>query len=161
MIDQILTHLQNLTLLDFFLLIAVPAFLAMNTRSFLTYRKLKKEHTERYKELEENKCDGPHTWISMSILGKESHVCKDCCFCPDKEAFVKKEFVNAEVQRSKFDKELALFKEKRIKEIGKEVGLDEDKAKSIYMKFVSIQKDFTLDYIEEMMKMDEEKSEEV
>jgi hypothetical protein len=157
--EIIVQTIKSFTFIDVLVLIGGPLYFIITVKQFLKYRKERKEHDIKYKKLESSKCEGPHTWLSMDILGKETHVCKECYYCPDHECFVKGEFVRADIERKKFKLELEQYKENRIREIGAEIGLDESKTKDIYTKFVSIQKEFTLDYLEKALLRDKKENE--
>jgi hypothetical protein len=116
-----------------------------------------KKLKERMKVLEENKCKGPHTWIQMSILGTNVHVCKECRWSAKLEAYVKESFVSARLEEIKFDDALEEYKKEALVNISEQHGLDIDATNKIYKQMISIKKDFVLGYLDK--KLEEMKGE--
>lgn len=118
-------------------------------RDYLRFRRITKRHKDHMANLEAKKCKGPHSWIDMEIMGEKTHVCKECCFTPKHDTFVKEHFVKAELEHIKYKKELEEYKSKRMAEICEKYNIEESRAQAISDEVVSIKKDFAI------MKLDE------
>lgn len=135
-----------------YLCIAIFAICAVVLiRMFFYNLKQMRRSRARLKQLEENKCKGPHSWIEMHILSKDVHVCKECCYCPSLENYVKKSFVNAKLEEIKFDEELEKYKEEKIDQISTEHSLSYNETKELYKKLISIKKNFTVEYLDKKL----------
>ena len=135
---------NSLSLADALLIIGTPIWLTIYLRWYFKQRKNRKHYKKRIAELEEQKCDGPHSWIYMPIDGDSVNVCKECCWSPTHEGYIKRLHVDAEIKAKDFNDEC----EKHLKEKLEEYGVTQE----MYDKLVNIKKDFALAYIDERMK---------
>lgn len=144
---------------DVLLLIFLPFILITSLRGLVRGYKKFKSLKKEIKELEENKCKGPHDWIDMNIMGKKTHVCKTCCFVPDFNAFAKRMYVNGELKARQFQSELEEYRKVKIKEMSENFSLEPDVIEDIANSVFSIKKDFTTKFLAkeiEKMKVDNE-----
>lgn len=117
-------------------------------------KKIKKQ----IEELEKNKCKGPHKWININVENKNTHVCRECYWCPSYESYIKKVFVDAEIKKEKFEEDMESYKKQKLLEIQEKYGLKEEDVKDIYNKIINIKKDFTLKEMENFLKEIENKN---
>lgn len=113
------------------------------------------------KELRDNKCKGPHSWFRVTALGMELNVCKDCCYVPKYDTFLKREIVNAHLKQIELKEKWEGYKEEKYKEIASYYGLEPEYIEEIIHKVSSLKKDFYVDHlenvIEEMAKKNDKK----
>lgn len=133
------------------ILIIAPILFAYFSQSGRMFRKLKKAEKQQLEELYEKKCKGPHKWFEMTVSGEKVHVCKECCWCPSRELFVKPHFVRAELKALIFEEKLNQFTKKRMIEISEKYGVSIEKATEIGEEVIGIKKDFTLKYLDEKL----------
>jgi DNA repair exonuclease SbcCD ATPase subunit len=150
MIDQFLETLGGNTvgyILLFGISFMVLWLLASTTRSYRAYRKATKDYEQRLGELEEKKCNGPHKWLKMNVDGVKSHVCQDCCWCPDHEAYVKEIYVKAELEAIEFRKNLEIYREERLDEIAEKYSVSSEKIREIAEEVTRIKQDFAVEHL--------------
>lgn len=127
-------------------------------RSFLKAREKYKKQKDHYKKLETNKCKGPHSWISMTVEGEKTHVCRQCCWSPKHENFVKDFFVKDAIYSEQFDAEYKKFFDEKIQEISTQYGISVETITQIEEKIYKIKQEFSVQYLKKML--DELKTEE-
>jgi hypothetical protein len=115
------------------------------------YKKTKKIK-EQFKELESNKCKGPHSWIDIEVMKEKTHVCSKCYWSPKHNTFVKKMFVDAEIQYKKFEEELEKYKQQRIEQLAAKYFMEPDDLKIVAEEILKIKKDFTTQYLDKKIK---------
>jgi hypothetical protein len=142
-IELVITVFLTISLLSVFM-----AYFSKSSRSF---RKMRKNQIKEFKELEKNKCAGPHSWIKMKIGGENTHVCKDCYWCPSVEGFIKPHFVRAELKQAEFNSELDKYFKQKIEEISSENNMETDKLLKINEEISKIKKDFTTKWLEKCL----------
>lgn len=124
-------------------------------KSFKRIKKMK----EQFKELDKNKCKGPHSWVEMDILGKKTFVCKECYWCTEVEGYVKKNYVEAHLKNLEFEDKLKEYVEKEKNKILQQYNLKKEDLESILNKINNAKKDFTIkwldDSLEKLKKRDE------
>lgn len=147
--DNIIGYIQATGFWGMLSLLIVLLMAFFTVRDFLRFKKKKDKIIKQIKELEDQKCKGPHSWMDMEILGEVTHVCKDCCFIPKHDTFVKRHFVDAQIKQNEYLKEAEEYRKKRMGEICEKYDIQESLAQSISDEVVSIKKDFAL------MKLDE------
>lgn len=103
--------------------------------------------------MEENKCKGPHKWFEMEIEDQKTHVCRDCCWCPHHDSFIKEFYVKIAVFESDHEKHL----EEGLKKLSSEYEIDVEKLKEINSKITQISSDFSKAYLEERLESLKEK----
>jgi hypothetical protein len=151
-----------MSLFDIAFILIVPFVFTFVIKGIWKQIKYIKRVNQNIKKLEAQKCKGPHSWLKMSIIGQEVHVCKDCCYSADIDGYVKREFVNAHIKEMEFMAALEEFTIKRKKEIAEKFNLKFSELEKISEEVVSIKKDFTIKWLEKSLKeMEEERSEKV
>lgn len=142
-------NLQVFLLIAFFLinLIAFVYFSKVLYKNF----KLRRQQINRLKKLEENKCKGPHSWISMEVDGSQTHVCRDCYFSPKHDMFVKEYFVKEAVYSEQFDLDYKKYFDEKVQEIAQAYGISGDKIIEINDKVTHIKQEFSLQYLKKML----------
>lgn len=113
--------------------------------------KTKRQQIKRIKNLELNKCKGPHSWISMNIEGSQAHVCRDCYFSPKYDSFVKEIFVKEAVYKEQFDSDYKKYFDQKVQEIAAIHNLPLDQVADIGEKIIKIKQDFSLQYIKKII----------
>ncbi len=143
---------KNLGILIFTFLIAVN-LAGLVYFSVVIYKniKLRRQQAKKISELESNKCKGPHSWISMTVDGPKTHVCKKCYFSPKHDGFVKESFVQEAIHAEQFDIQYKEYFDKKIQEIAFFYNMPIDKLAEIGEKILQIKKDFAFEYIKKMM----------
>ena len=111
-------------------------------------RKKVKDHVVKMKKLDDQKCKGPHSWVKFYLIDEEKHVCKDCCWCPDLEDYVKRSYVDGELRAIEFRKGLEEYTRTTMINICDEFSLSQDNLGLIKSKLDEIKKNYTLEYIE-------------
>lgn len=136
---------ESVIIISLLFLSIIAVFLAKS--SIQKFNKLLKDHKD-YKEMEKNKCNGPHSWIQMDVMSKKTHVCKDCCWSPSHETFVRSIYVRMAI----FEQEYEKYLEEELKNMSQEHGISVEKIKEINAKLSKISADFSKSYIEKNVK---------
>lgn len=149
---MMIDFLKNIELLNVILGAGVGYLMFNLTRSYLRTRKVVKEFKKEKAELEANKCTGAHNWIEMDIMGEKTHVCRDCYWSPKHEEFVRKIFVDAELERMEFESELEKYKTQRIEELAAKYLMEPDDLKIVAEEILKIKKDFTAQHLDKKLR---------
>lgn len=150
--QEVTEFLKNFNYIDLALILGTIYVGYLTLNNFLSFRRRYKSHKKRIEELEAQKCEGAHEWMDMYLMGKTTHVCKKCNYAPAFEGYVKKEFVQAELERVKFDEEMEKFKTQRIEELAAKFFMEVEDLKLVAEEIISIKKDFTIQYLDKKMK---------
>jgi uncharacterized membrane protein YraQ (UPF0718 family) len=113
---------------------------------------LKTKQKARLAELEEKKCKGAHKWITMKVEGQMTHVCRECCYAPVYEGFVKDFYVEQAIFEEKYQQNYKIFFDKKIEELSIEFKVDLETMKKIGEKIVNIKKDHSSVYLQDLIK---------
>jgi hypothetical protein len=106
----------------------------------------------KIKDLEKNKCKGPHAWINMSIEpGSKTHVCRTCYFSPKHDTFVKDFFVKEAVYAEQFEKDYKKYFDEKVQEISNSYNISVEEITEINEKVNKIKQDFSLEYLKKMI----------
>jgi hypothetical protein len=149
---MMIEFIKSITILDLALIFGVSYLLSTFGKGWLTRRKLLKKFKQEKVELEANKCKGAHNWIEMEIMGEKTHVCRDCYWSPKHEEFVRKMFVDAEIEHMEFMKGLEKYKEQRIEELAAKFVMEAEDLKIVAEEILNIKKDFTTQHLEKKLK---------
>lgn len=150
--EQFLEFLRGIDIIDIILGIGAAYLISTAVKVTLSRRKVLKKFKQEKAELEANKCKGAHNWIQMEIMGEKTHVCRDCYWSPKHEEFVRKMFVDAEIEHQKFLEELDKYKQKRIEELAAKYFMEPDDLKIVAEEILSIKKDFTTQHLDKKLK---------
>jgi len=150
--EQFLEFLKSITIIDLLIIFGASYLISTFGNGWIIRRNLIKKFNQEKSELEANKCKGAHNWIDMEIMGENTHVCRDCYWSPKHEEFVRKMFVNAEIQRQEFLKELEKYKEQRIEELAAKYFMEVDDLKIVAEEILKIKKDFTTQHLDKKIK---------
>lgn len=114
--------------------------------------KSKIQINKKIKDLEKNKCKGPHSWVNMEIEpGSKTHVCRTCYFSPKHDTFVKDVFVKDAVHAEQFEKDYKKYFDEKIQEISNTYNISVEEITQINEKVNKIKKDFSLEYLKKMI----------
>ena len=150
--EQVLEFLRGIEIIDLIIGVGVVLLVWPAIKVTFRRRKLLKKFKQEKAELEANKCTGAHNWIEMEIMGEKTHVCRDCYWSPKHEEFVRKMFVDAEIENQKFVKELEKYKQKRIEELAAKYFMEPDDLKIVAEEILSIKKDFITQHLDKKLK---------
>lgn len=129
--------------------------LSVSILSVYTIKQLIKKYSETRKavkefiRMEENKCKGPHKWFEMDIEGQKTHVCRECCWCPHHDSFIKEFYVKIAV----FEADHEAHLENGLKELSSEYQMDVEKLKEINSKITEISSNFSKAYLEKRLEL--------
>lgn len=149
---MMIEFIKSITILDLILGIGVAYLVITIGKGYLLKRKLIKKFKQEKAELEANKCKGAHNWIQMEIMGEKTHVCRDCYWSPKHEEFVRKMFVDAEIEHMEFQKGLEIYKNQRIEELAAKYFMEPDDLKIVAEEIMKIKRDFTTQHLEKKIK---------
>jgi hypothetical protein len=121
--------------------------------------KLKKQQIKRFKELESNKCKGPHTWLAMTVEGSQTHVCRECYFSPTHDTFVKEYYVKEALYTQQFEADYKKYFDEKVQEIAQAYNISSEKIVEINEKVTNIKQDFSLQYLKKLLQELEQDSE--
>ena len=153
--------MQQFKIIDILLILISSYFIVYLIKVWIdNYNNLKKIKKELAK-LEANKCKGFHNWIEIEIMGEKSNVCRDCCWSPKYDTFVKKFFVDSEIQRIDFNEGLERYKKNKIEELAAKYFMEVDDLHIVAEEILKIKKDFTIQHLEKKLEdMKQHKKEE-
>lgn len=147
--------IKNLTILESVVIGIAVLFVGRIIWREITFLRLYfglvKKQKARMKELEENKCKGPHSWIDMEVKGETTHVCKECCYSPKNEGFIRREFIDAHLQEIEYRKAMEKYKKDKLLAIAFEYKIDSGMVEDVYDKMVNIKKDFALEWLDKKL----------
>ena len=161
---MMIDYISKLSTFDIIFILIVPFFFVFVVKG--VWKQIKDiRRTKRHLEkLEAQRCEGPHSWVKMPILGQEIHVCKECCYSGDVDGYVKREFLNAHLKELEFKNALEEYSKKRKTEIAEKFRLFDFELEQLENEIYSIKKDFTVQWLEksleEMIKEEGEKGSE-
>jgi S-adenosylmethionine:tRNA-ribosyltransferase-isomerase (queuine synthetase) len=118
---------------------------------FFKLMKVKKRNKQKMEELIKNKCK-THKWITMKVEGKETHVCRECCFAPMHDSFVKEFYVKEAISKEKFEINYKKFLDEKIEELSKEYGIKPDIIKEIGEKVEKTKQEYSVVYLQQILK---------
>lgn len=144
--------LKSIQIFDLILGMGTAYLVIRLVRAWIKAGKYAKQLKKERKELEDNKCKGAHNWIQMQIGLEKTHVCQDCCWSPKHESFIKKFYVNAEIESIKFEENLEKYKQKKIEELAAKYFMEADDLKIVAEEILKIKKDFTVEYLDKKIK---------
>ena len=142
---------KDITWVDWCLIFGIPYLFFYFLRIYLKGRAIFKLAKEKYDKLEEDKCKGPHSWVTIPVNGKNSRVCRDCCFSSEHQTFVQKWHLDGELGRIEFLKGLEEYKKVRMRELEKDYCLTSEKLQEITDAVCNIKKDYAIQNIEKRM----------
>lgn len=119
---------------------------------FINMKEQAAAHVAKIKKLDDQKCQGPHNWVKIFIIDNERHVCKDCCWCPDMEDYIKRPYLESELRTIEYREGLKKYRKEMMQEIADEYLLDIDVLNDINDKIKSIKKNYAIKYIEKNLK---------
>jgi len=143
---EILKEFWEMMTIWHFLLSCTPIFIIIYVGGYLKYRK---EQIKIMEKLIKQECEGPHKWLSMSVGKDEVHVCETCHWCPKRNGFLKKQYLDAEMRAIQFRSELKKHTEEKLKEL--------ELSQEVYDKVINIKKDFVLKFLEERLEEEVER----
>jgi hypothetical protein len=151
--------LSKITFFDGFMIALVPVILIVVVINLFNYIKFRNSYLKAIKKYEKEKCEGPHSWISMEVNKEFTNVCRDCCYSPKHDGYANRIFVDAEIERQNFRKNLEIYTEQTLAEIAKNFELTENQVSNIYNKIISIKQDFAIEHLDKKLKELGEESE--
>lgn len=150
--DNIIYYIEKTGFWGVLSLLLTFVMVFFTIRDYIRFKKIKNKHIEQMKNLEEQKCKGPHNWIDMTIDMEKTHVCQDCSFIPKHDTFVKRHFVDAQIKQNEYLKEAEEYRQKRMSEICEKYDIQESLAQSISDEVISIKKDFAIMKLDQALK---------
>ena len=150
--NDIVTYIEATGIWGILSLLIVILMAFFTIRDFIRFKKKRNQQVKQWKSLEDQKCKGPHSWMDMEIFGETTHVCKDCCFIPKHDTFVKRHFVDAQIKQNEYLKEAEEYRQKRMTEICEKYDIQEALAQSISDEVISIKKDFVIMKLDQALK---------
>jgi len=113
-----------------------------------------REKQKVWKKYEDKRCKGMHEWVDIGtdVKDKTTKTCSDCGWNPESNGFIKKEYLEAELSRIEFKKELKEFKEEKMKDICEKYNISLDQIEEISESIYGIKKEFTVNYIDKQIK---------
>lgn len=144
------------SILLFGLLVGIGATFLLNNLS--KYYKIAKEVVDNNRQfarkqaaVDEMKSRGEmHEWATVATPNGDIMVCKKTGWSPDLKGFVPVEAVTSYLNKIKVEEEYKEYRNKRVEELAKEIGLSLDKTEEIVEKVFSIKKDFHVDRISKL-----------
>jgi hypothetical protein len=150
--EQVLEFLRGIEIIDLIIGVGVVLLVWPAIKVTLRRRKLLKKFKQEKAELEANKCKGAHNWMEMELMGEKTHVCRDCYWSPKHNEFVRKIFVDAEIEHQKFVKELEKYKKQRIEELAAKYFMEPEDLKIVAEEILKINKDFTTQHLDKKIR---------
>lgn len=138
------------SLLVFLLLVNLIAFVYFAKVLYRNF-KLKRQQIKKFKELEAKKCKGPHIWLTMSVEGSQTHVCRECYFAPKHDTFVKEYYVKEAIYTQQFEADYKKYLDEKVQEMVLFYGISGEKIIEINEKVVQIKQEFSLQYLKKML----------
>lgn len=134
----------------FLILLNLIAFVFFSRILYKNF-KSKRQQIERLKKLESNKCKGPHIWLTMSVEGSQTHVCRECYFAPKHDTFVKEYYVKEAIYTEQFNTDYKKYLDEKIQTMVEMYGISSEKIIEINEKISQIKKEFSLQYLKKML----------
>ncbi len=146
MIDFLITN-------GVYIVLAVGAIwlITITTGAYRTGSQYSKAYKKELAELEKNKCEGPHEWMKMDIMGQEDRVCKVCCWSQTHSTYVKRFYIDVELRAIEFDKGLGEYRFDKIKELSDELNVSITDILEIEKRIVKIREDYITVFTEESL----------
>jgi hypothetical protein len=113
--------------------------------------KLKIQQIKKFKLLAAKKCKGPHIWLTISVEGSQTHVCRECYFAPKHDTFVKEYYVKEAIYTQQFEADYKKYLDKKVQEMALFYGIDGEEIIEINEKIVQIKQEFSLQYLKKMI----------
>lgn len=131
--------------------IVLVVIVIYGTSILINNYRLGSAHVKAYKkelaEMNKNKCETDHDWISIKLKDSSVLVCKKCYWSKKHSKFVKKHFVDAELSVIRFREGLDKYKAQRLSEISEEFDISMADIISISEKVNKIKKDYAVDFM--------------
>ena len=145
-----LERMLEVSIMFFLILVNVVGFVYFSVVIYNNFR-TKREQARRLKKLESNKCQGPHSWINMSVDGSKTHVCRDCYFSPKHDTFVKEFFVKEAVYTEQFDLDYKKYLDEKAEEMVQKYGISKENIIEINNKINELKQEFSLNYFKKII----------
>ena len=143
-------QLVGVSLSVFLVLVNLIAFVYFSKVLYKSF-KLKRQQIKKLKELEANKCKGPHTWLTMTVKSSQTHVCRECYFSPTHDTFVKEYYVKEAIYTQQFEADYKKYLDEKVQEMALFYGIDGEEIIEINEKIVQIKQEFSLQYLKKMI----------
>jgi len=143
-------RMLEVSIMFFLILVNVIGFVYFSVVIYNNF-KTKREQNKRLKKLESNKCQGPHSWVSVSVEGSKTHVCRHCYFSPKHDAFVKEFFVKEAIYTEQFDLDYKKYLDEKVQEMVQKYGISKENIIEINDKINELKQEFSLKYLKKMV----------
>lgn len=143
-------RMLEISIMFFLILVNVIGFVYFSVVIYNNFKK-NREQNKRLKKLESNKCQGPHSWINMTVEGSKTHVCRDCYFSPRHDSFVKEFFVKEAIYTEQFDLDYKKYIDEKIQEMAQNYEISKENIIEINDKLNQLRQEFSLQYLKKMI----------
>jgi hypothetical protein len=120
------------------------------------------EFNKKLESVAKMKANGDfHEWVIISDISGPKTVCRKTGYCSELDAFVPMDLLKSYLEKIKIEEEYKVFRDEKVSELAKEIGLDIPKTEIIVEKIFSMKKDFSLLKLDQLQGELEKRAEDV